>query len=479
MEYRSTRSNIRVKDYDGLIKGISDDGGLFVPVSIPKINIDDLMDKSYNDICFHILSCFFDADKFNLQVSIDKAYENFSADEKVPVKDFENFGFIELFHGPTLAFKDMALKLLPHLMSRALELENENKELLILTATSGDTGSAALEGFKGLDNIRILVLYPTVGVSNIQELQMLAVTEDNAKVLSINGNFDDAQTSVKEIFANKSLKEKSKELNRYLSSANSINIGRFIPQIVYYFSSYIDIVKKGKIKMGDKVNIVVPTGNFGNILASYMANQMGLPVNKFICASNKNNVLTEFFNTGVYHLDREFNVTMSPSMDILISSNLERLIYFKLGEEKTLELMNDLKTNKRYEVDKNLFNEFYANFASEEETSQEIKRILDEESYLIDPHTSVATVVYRKYVEETGDNTYSLIAATASPYKFSGTVCESIDIDFKNDFESCREIEKTAGMKIPSVIHSLEKVKVTKRTIETEEILKEVIDFME
>ncbi|MFV0503694.1 MAG: threonine synthase [Lachnospirales bacterium] len=478
MIFKSTRSTEEVKDYEALINGIAKDGGLYMPKEFPKVNINNLMDLNYINICSSILGLFFDIEEIKLKNYIEKSYSKFTKSNIVPVKKFDDFAFIELFHGPTLAFKDIALSMLPHLLSDALSRKNTNENLLILTATSGDTGSAALEGFKNIPNIKIIVLYPEIGVSHIQELQMLNIDGDNTKVFSIKGNFDDAQSKVKELFADNNIFEIGKEHNRYLSSANSINIGRLLPQVVYYFHSYIDLIKNKKIKMGDKIDIAVPTGNFGNILASYFAKLIGLPVDKFICASNKNNVLTDFFETGVYDINRDFYVTSSPSMDILISSNLERLLYLKLGEEKTKEIMLDLKNTNKYKVDKNIFSDFISGCCSESETESEIKYIYEKFNYVVDPHTAVASFVQRKLKAENKTKNYCLITSTASPYKFPKVIGKSLNISDENEFQLIRAINKKTKCEIPQVIYNLENKKITKNTIDINNVKNNVIEFI-
>lgn len=439
--YTSTRSKMLVNASETIIKGIAPDGGLYVPLQINKVNLEDLLNLNYQELAIYILKQFLnDFNHDAIESIVYKAYdEKFQTNNIVEVKKCKDAYFLELFHGPTLAFKDVALSILPLLMQKSKEINNVNDKTVILTATSGDTGSAALSGFYYSNNTDMVVFYPTEGISKIQENQMLSFRSERLHPIALKGNFDDAQSLVKKIFNNQEIKEYLKKQNIILSSANSINIGRLIPQVVYYFYSYIDLYKKGEIKLNEKVNFVVPTGNFGNILACYIAKEMGLSVNKLICASNENNVLTDFFKKGEYNKNRQFYKTVSPSMDILISSNLERLLYLiSKDEEKVSKLMNDLNTNGFYSLDnefKNKLDEFHADFANEEETLQAIKKVWDENNYLIDTHTAVGYSVYNKYLKIAKDETKTIIASTAHPYKFPKAICKALEIDDADEFE--------------------------------------------
>lgn len=443
MLYNSTQNNSKVvTSAQAIAQGISEDGGLFVPQSLPQYTLNDIknmIDMSYQDRAKVVFKSYLtDFTDDEIADSVDKAYtaEKFESDNPAPITTVDYNGnelnILELWHGPTCAFKDMALQILPHLLTKSLKKTADGTKAVILVATSGDTGKAALEGFKDVENTEIIVFYPVNGVSAMQKHQMNTQEGENVYVCAIKGNFDDAQTAVKQIFTDPANSEILAQHGMMFSSANSINWGRLLPQIVYYISAYCDMVKLNKITLGDKINIVVPTGNFGNILAAYYASLMGLPVNKFICASNSNNVLTDFINTGVYNKNRDFYTTISPSMDILVSSNLERLLYKMSGnnDEMTRDLMAKLKTVGEYEVDdniKSLIKEaFYGGFCDEDCTGATIKSLFDSQHYLCDTHTSVAISVYDKYVKETGDKTPSVIASTASPYKFSKSVLSAL-----------------------------------------------------
>lgn len=428
--YKSTRGNKLYSSSEAILKGLADDGGLFIPEKIESINFNkSWLRYDYKDIAFTILRHFLD-DFTNEEINyvVNKAYskENF-IDKIYGIKNINNHTYLELFHGPTLAFKDMALTILPHLMEVANKKINYAKKITILTATSGDTGGAALSGFRNSKNINIVVLYPNNGVSSFQQQQMLSFTNDKAKAFCLDNNFDECQSIVKELFLNNNSDIK-------LSSANSINIGRLIPQIIYYFAGYLDMVKTNQINFGDKINVCVPTGNFGNILASYIAKLIGLPINDFICASNENNVLTEFFNTGIYSINREFKKTNSPSMDILISSNLERLLYLlSNSESEIISMMDSLKNNKEYKVSKELFEKlkcFKAYYASQEETLTTIKDVYINDNYLIDPHTAVARNCYEKYINS---EYKTMIVSTASPFKFSESIIQALNINSNDD----------------------------------------------
>ena len=440
MLYTSTRDkSVKVESAQAIATGISAEGGLFVPTEIPQISIDEiasLTNLSYIERAKHILSYFLtDFTKEELAWCVEGAYgdNKFSSVDVAPVHTLrEGEEILELWRGPTCAFKDMALQLLPRLMTVSVKKTAGDQETVILVATSGDTGKAALEGFKDVEGTRILVFYPVDGVSPMQKLQMTTQEGKNVSVCAIEGNFDDAQTGVKRIFTDKKIGEKLKEHGMAFSSANSINWGRLVPQIVYYFSAYCDLLKKNKIKAGDKINIVVPTGNFGNILAAYYAYKMGMPVNKFICASNKNKVLTDFFHTGVYDVNRSFYTTSSPSMDILISSNLERLLFLASDYDDAFvrDMMAKLKNDGKYEIPAEIKAEIDSMFTSgccdDEGTKATINEVYNKYNYLCDTHTAVAVNVYENYVEETKDETPTVIASTANPFKFSSSVLDAV-----------------------------------------------------
>jgi len=467
--YQSTRGDKKgVLSTEAIIKGIAGDGGLFVPETIPQINkvLYKLKGTDYKKLAFLIMKEFLtDYRQDELKDCINKAYDNkFNTQIVAPLNKKMGAYFLELYHGPTLAFKDMALSILPHLLKKASRKLNINQEIVILTATSGDTGKAALQGFANVEGTKIIVFFPCKGVSKIQERQMLTQEGANTYVIGLKGNFDDAQSGVKEIFEDPAFNKKIKEKNYIFSSANSINIGRLIPQIVYYFYAYLNMLVGDEIKNDEKINIAVPTGNFGDILAAYYAKEMGLPVNKLICASNENKVLADFFKTGVYDKRRELIVTISPSMDILVSSNLERLLWM-ISEKDTRrvkELMNSLKEKGYYRIDsetKEKLKDFYGGFAPQEESRRCIKEIFEKSKYLIDPHTAVAYAVYKKYVKETGDKTKTIIVATASPFKFTKSVMESIDNRYEksDDFELIEKMSDLTQVSIPSGIRDIEK----------------------
>ncbi len=475
--YQSTRgSKKRILSAQAIIKGIADDGGLFVPETIPQINRDlfKLKNVDYKELAFLTMKEFLtDYRQDELKDCINKAYDNkFDTEIIAPLSKKMGVYFLELYHGLTLAFKDMALSLLPHLLKKAARKLNFNREIVILTATSGDTGKAALQGFANVEGTKIIVFFPYKGVSKIQERQMLTQEGANTYVIGLKGNFDDAQREVKEIFEDPVFNKKIGEKNYVFSSANSINIGRLIPQIAYYFYAYLNMLAEGEIKDGEKINIAVPTGNFGDILAAYYAKEMGLPVNKLICASNENKVLADFFETGVYDKRRELIMTISPSMDILVSSNLERLLWAISEREaqKVKELMNSLKEKGYYRIDpqiKKKLRDFYGGFAPQEESRQCIKEIFEESKYLIDPHTAVAYTVYKKYIKETGDKTRTVIVATASPFKFTKSVMESIDSRYKkyNDFELIEKMSDLAQTPIPPGIKDIKKKPIRHRMV--------------
>jgi len=497
MLYHSTRNKeISVTAAQAIKQGLSVEGGLFVPESFPGISITDinhLADMKYTERAKFILGKFLtDFTEEELDNCVTKAYtkKKFGTETIAPLYKLNDEAyFLELWHGPTCAFKDMALQILPHLLTTSMKKTNEDKEVVILVATSGDTGKAALEGFKDVEGTRIIVFYPNNGVSEIQKLQMVTQDGSNVGVCAVNGNFDDAQNGVKKIFTDNEYKENLLSGGYSLSSANSINWGRLVPQIVYYFSAYADLVKNGEINAGDKINIVVPTGNFGNILASYYAFKMGLPVNKFICASNENNVLTDFINTGVYNKNRPFHTTTSPSMDILISSNLERFLYDLTGEnDKTVsEWMSSLSTSGKYEVNDELKAKLselmWGGCADDAETAETIKATYAEFGYVTDTHTAVGKAVYDKYVKETGDKTKTVIASTASPFKFNQSVLIALDghnsVVGKDEFELLDALSAKSGLNIPESLSELKtKPVIFDNTCEKNHMSLVVSDFL-
>lgn len=483
MQYQSTRDkNISVSSAQAVKKGISSDGGLFVPVSVPSVSAEDiekLAGMSYVERACFILGMYLtDYTSEEIADCALKAYtrEKFGSENIAPVHKLTDSAYVlELWHGPTCAFKDMALQILPHLLTKAIKKTGEDKEVVILVATSGDTGKAALEGFKNVDGTKIQVFYPANGVSEIQKLQMTTQEGANVSVVAVDGNFDDAQTGVKRIFTDEAFASKAYKRGYVLSSANSINWGRLAPQIVYYFSAYCDMLNGGEIKNGEEINICVPTGNFGNILAAYYAKRMGLPVKKLICASNSNNVLTDFIETGVYDRNREFHTTVSPSMDIIISSNLERLLFIMSGgdDEQVRGYMSKLSECGRYTVSDELAgqikNEFSAGCCNDEETKQTIKDINKVYSYTADTHTAVALKVYFDYLEKTGDTTKTVIASTANPFKFNKSVLEAVggglSLEGKSEFELLNMLADVSSMEIPRSLAELKNKQVRFRTV--------------
>lgn len=465
--YYSTRSKGEpVKASQAILKGLSDDGGLFVPDHIPTLDkgLKELSGMTYQQVAYEVMKLFLtDFTEEELKNCIDRAYDKkFDTEVIAPLVEAQGAYYLELFHGATIAFKDMALSILPHLLITSAKKNQIKNEIVILTATSGDTGKAALAGFAGVEGTRIIVFYPKNGVSPIQEKQMITQKGDNTLVVGIHGNFDDAQTGVKKIFSDKALAKEMDEKGFQFSSANSINIGRLVPQICYYVYAYAKLMQEGKISEGEKINVVVPTGNFGNILAAFYAKNMGLPIDKLICASNDNKVLYDFFRTGTYDRNREFVLTSSPSMDILISSNLERLIYRIAGNDadKNKELMTALSGQGKYEITadmKEKLADFYGNYASEAETAAVIKKIYEACGYVIDTHTAVAAAVYEKYKVQTGDMKKAVIASTASPFKFTRSVMNAIDekYDSMGDFELVDELSKIANVKVPMAIEEI------------------------
>ena len=476
--YHSTRNSEETATAsEAILKGLTSDGGLFVPDSIPKLNVslEDLTQMSYQEIAYAVMKEFLtDFTEEELKTCINNAYDSkFDTEEIAVTKKVDGAYYLELFHGATIAFKDMALSILPHLLVTSARKNNVKNEIVILTATSGDTGKAALAGFADVPGTKIIVFYPKSGVSPIQEKQMVTQKGDNTYVIGIKGNFDDAQTGVKKMFSNKELAKVMNDNGFQFSSANSINIGRLVPQVVYYVKAYADLLKQGALKAGEPMNVVVPTGNFGNILASYYAKQMGIPIGKFVCASNKNKVLFDFFETGKYDRNREFYVTTSPSMDILISSNLERMIYRIAGNDakQCAKFMAALTKDGEYVITdamKAELSEFFGAFGSEEETAVKIKEVYDKEGYVMDTHTAVAAVAYDKYKAATGDDkTPTVIASTASPYKFTRSVMDAIDpaYDVEDDFELVDELNKVSKTAIPKAIEEIRTAPVLHDTV--------------
>ena len=476
--YHSTRNSEETATAsEAILKGLTSDGGLFVPDSIPKLNVslEDLTQMSYQEIAYAVMKEFLtDFTEEELKTCINNAYDSkFDTEEIAVTKKVDGAYYLELFHGATIAFKDMALSILPHLLVTSARKNNVKNEIVILTATSGDTGKAALAGFADVPGTKIIVFYPKSGVSPIQEKQMVTQKGDNTYVIGINGNFDDAQTGVKKMFSNNELAKVMNDNGFQFSSANSINIGRLVPQVVYYVKAYADLLKQGALKAGEPMNVVVPTGNFGNILASYYAKQMGIPIGKFVCASNKNKVLFDFFETGKYDRNREFYVTTSPSMDILISSNLERMIYRIAGNDakQCAKFMAALTKDGEYVITdamKAELSEFFGAFGSEEETAVKIKEVYDKEGYVMDTHTAVAAVAYDKYKAATGDDkTPTVIASTASPYKFTRSVMDAIDpaYDAEDDFELVDELNKVSKTAIPKAIEEIRTAPVLHDTV--------------
>ena len=471
--YSSTRnSEKKFTASQAILKGLADDGGLFVPESIPAldVSIEELSKMSYQETAYAVMKKFLtDFTEEELKNCIDRAYDSkFDTPQIAPLVNADGAYYLELFHGSTIAFKDMALSILPHLLTTAAKKNNVKNDIVILTATSGDTGKAAMAGFADVEGTQIIVFYPKNGVSPIQEKQMLTQKGANTHVVGIHGNFDQAQSAVKKMFNDKDLEKVMDDAGYQFSSANSINIGRLVPQIVYYVYAYAKLYANGDIAKDEKINVVVPTGNFGNILAAFYAKNMGLPIAKLICASNENKVLYDFFTTGEYNKNREFILTNSPSMDILISSNLERLIYRIAGNDaaKNAGLMKELSEKGKYTVTpemKEKLTDFYGNYTSEKETGEAIKKLYEDTGYVIDTHTAVAAGVYDKYKKETGDTkTKTVIASTASPFKFTRSVMEAIDPKYASmgDFELVDELSKIANVKVPQAIEDIRSAKI-------------------
>ena len=489
--YNSTRTaGGAVTASTAILKGLSDDGGLFVPDHIPALDVSlqDLSKMTYQEVAYEVMKLFLtDFTEEELKSCINKAYDSkFDTEVIAPMVEANGAYYLELFHGATIAFKDMALSILPHLLITSAKKNKIENEIVILTATSGDTGKAALAGFAEVEGTKIIVFYPKNGVSVIQEKQMVTQKGDNTFVVGIHGNFDDAQTGVKKIFSDKALAAEMNEKGFQFSSANSINIGRLVPQIVYYVYSYAQLLAEGKLVDGEAMNVVVPTGNFGNILAAFYAKNMGVPIAKLICASNDNKVLFDFFATGTYDRNREFVLTTSPSMDILISSNLERLIYRIAGNDadKNAQMMALLSAEGKYEITdemKTALADFYGNYATEEETAKTIKDLYESCGYVIDTHTAVAACVYDKYVKETGDNTKTVIASTASPFKFTRSVMDAIcpQMSQSGDFELVDELSRLANVAVPNAVEEIRSAQVLHKTeCEVDEMQQVVRDFL-
>ena len=470
--YKSTRGKGEtVTASMAILKGLSEDGGLFVPTEIPKLDVpaEKLAQMTYQETAYEVMSRFLtDFTEEELKNCIASAYdEKFDTSEIAPLHEADGAYYLELFHGATIAFKDMALSILPHLMTTSAKKNQVKNEIVILTATSGDTGKAAMAGFADVEGTRIIVFYPKNGVSKVQELQMRTQKGANVDVVAIHGNFDNAQSGVKQMFEDQELAKELADKGYQFSSANSINIGRLVPQVAYYVYAYTKLLANGEIKDGEKINVVVPTGNFGNILAAYYAKNLGVPIAKLICASNDNKVLYDFFQTGTYDKNREFVLTTSPSMDILISSNLERLIYLICGEdsEKTKELMEELKTTGKYTITpemKEKLADFDAGYSTEEETAESIHDTYQKTGYVMDTHTAVAAHVCGQYRSKSGDQAKCVIASTASPYKFVKSVMSAIDAENANadEFDLLPKLQEVSGVPMPQAIKDILDAKV-------------------
>ncbi|MCD8083674.1 MAG: threonine synthase [Clostridiales bacterium] len=467
ISYQSTRGGEKgLTASQAILKGLADDGGLFMPDAIPKLDLplQEFAGFSYQETAYRVMRLFLtDFTEEELRSCIERAYDSkFDTEEIAPLTKANGAYYLELFHGRTIAFKDMALSILPHLLTTSAKKNQVKNDIVILTATSGDTGKAALAGFADVPGTRIIVFYPKGGVSRIQELQMITQTGDNTAVVSIHGNFDDAQTGVKRIFGDRAFAKRLDAAGFQLSSANSINIGRLVPQIVYYVYAYAKLVANGEIACGDEINVAVPTGNFGNILAAYLAKQMGLPIRTLICASNDNKVLYDFFRTGTYDRRRDFILPSAPSMDILISSNLERLIYLSAGSDaaKNRELMAQLSATGAYTVTdemRRFMDDFYGGYATEAEDAGEIRKVYEDTGYVIDTHTGVASAVCRAYRTKTGDQTPTVIASTASPFKFSRSVMTAIagDQGDRDEFDIVDLLSQTANVAVPQAVEEI------------------------
>lgn len=470
--YNSTRNaEKKVTASEAILKGLADDGGLFVPEYIPKLDVtmEELKGMSYQETAYVVMKQFLtDFTEEELKNCINSAYDSkFDTEAIAPLVKVGDTYHLELFHGATIAFKDMALSILPHLLTTAARKNHVTKEIVILTATSGDTGKAALAGFADVPGTRIIVFYPKGGVSRIQELQMVTQKGNNTAVVAIHGNFDNAQNGVKAIFEDKELEKELADRGYQFSSANSINIGRLVPQVVYYVYAYAKLLENEEITAGEEINVTVPTGNFGNILAAYYAKQMGVPIAKLICASNENKVLFDFFQTGVYDRNREFILTSSPSMDILISSNLERLIYAIAGKDakKDEELMKALREKGVYEITPGMrerLNDFAGGFATEAECAETIRRTYEKTGYVMDTHTSVAASVCAKYRAESGDEKKCLVASTASPYKFIHSVMTAIDEKYASadEFDLIDELSRISQTEVPKAVEEIRSAEI-------------------
>lgn len=470
--YKSTRNADKtVTASQAILKGLAEDGGLFVPTELPKLDVtmDELKTMSYQETAYAVMKQFLtDFTEEELKHCINSAYDSkFDTEVIAPLVKVGDTYHLELFHGATIAFKDMALSILPHLLTTAAKKNNVTKDIVILTATSGDTGKAALAGFADVPGTKIIVFYPKNGVSKVQELQMVTQKGDNTSVVAIHGNFDNAQSGVKALFEDKELEKELSDAGYQFSSANSINIGRLVPQVVYYVYAYAKLLENEEIENGEEINVTVPTGNFGNILAAYYAKQMGVPIAKLICASNENKVLFDFFKTGKYDRNREFVLTSSPSMDILISSNLERLIYTIAGQDakKNSELMEALKKDGVYEITpemKEKLSDFEGGYSTEEETKETIGGTYKSTGYVMDTHTAVAAHVSRAYRDASKDQKKMLVASTASPYKFARSVMTAIDekYDELEEFALIDELEKVSGVAIPNAIEEIRNAQI-------------------
>ncbi len=474
MSFFSTRGESCVTASQAILRGIAPDGGLYVPAMFPGVRperLTSLPEMNYEQRAVNILKHFLeDFSLREIEDAVHAAYgpDRFTHPDVAPVKKLDSATWaLELFHGPTLAFKDMALQLLPHLLKLSAEKNGEDREVCILVATSGDTGKAALEGFRDVPGTSCTVFYPLDGVSDVQKLQMVTTGGSNTRVIAVRGNFDDAQTGVKELFGSEEFREKMSRKGKTLSSANSINLGRLVPQVVYYFSAYAELLKQHAVAPGEAVNFCVPTGNFGDILAGYYARNMGLPVNKLICASNRNNVLSDFFRSGIYSTHRTFFKTISPSMDILVSSNLERLLYEAADRDGELvrTWMTQLKECGSYSVGDQrrewMADVFWADCADNKDTLAEIRKRWEQDRYLMDPHTAVAGHVLREYRKATSDDTPAVIVSTASPYKFAADVLSAFGGDAVRDpFEASEELERMTGLPVPEQVRRLRELPV-------------------
>jgi len=496
MKYKSTRGGASGLSFsEAVVKGLAPDGGLFVPekpIVIDSLDLSAMSSMNYEQLAINIISRY--ADDFTpeeVKDCVKKAYSFGSFPEIVaPVTNInDKLSVLELYHGPTSAFKDMALQILPNFMTYAMKKTGEENEVIILTATSGDTGKAALEGFKDIPGIRVMVFYPEDGVSEMQKYQMITQQGNNVRVVAVKGNFDDAQSGVKKIFSDEEFASVIAKDGKELSSANSINWGRLLPQIVYYFHAYFTMARNGQIRLGAKINFVVPTGNFGNILACYYAKKAGLPINRIICASNDNNILSDFMATGTYNKNRSFMTTISPAMDILISSNLERLLFDASGEDAVMiaSLMDELKRDGVYTVDNRTMNNinetFWASYATEAETLRTITDTYNKYNYLVDPHTAVGLNVYEKYRQTTGDDTTTVAVSTASPFKFNSSVAEAIfgkeALEGLDEFEVLEYLSEKTGIEIPMPLRNLNKKEILhKKVCEASDMKKEVLEYI-